>query len=227
MNGPEQFEVPPALMTIPPPWNHTFAAARRRDLDRAGWSRSGRTDALGALITALEVLPGLPIPADADVPSEFADYFDFTAQWFAEAMPMFESVSLGRIREMVTKRAGAAPTEQEVSGLAALWILTMVLDVVRSAVDWLTAPGAQNDGPAAESANRGLVDLVRRELPRQSNEVAETLLNAVAGLGQEAADLLAHVATDERAPDSVREHARSLQIWRRGRPARDEEADPS
>ena len=217
---------PPELRTLAEPWNLTSARARASAVARLRSASSADPTStlestLAALDAALEVAPGLPSEGP-DLPEELTDYFDFTAAWLAEAMPILADISIAGVDAQLRTRPDIPSGPRSAESLAWIWVGYLVHGIIREALALLrdTPAGRSSDARIAStlpaSVRDGLAAVVTRELPRQPAATSSRLLSALVGLGGPADGLVDAVARRQVPgldPEQV-EHARRLQTWR-------------
>lgn len=234
--------VPATLAALRVPWHFTSGRVRR-SAAAALPVELRTTGAVAALDAALAAYPELPEPVEAELPEEFTDYFDFTAEWLAERMPTLVEVSAATITAMLAERTAAPVSEvpeASVEALSRLWVRTITVEVIQESLALITDTPAGRSGDAridsalSPAVRSALVEIVARELPRQSTYVGSILLSALAGLGGPADRLLDEIASAGGGAASseagvwsgldpeVRRHARSVAVWRASMDAAEE-----
>jgi hypothetical protein len=197
------FAVPPALRDLADPWALTSARARHQAVNG---SAALPVDApLAAVDAALTALPDLDDPAPGDLPGELIDYFDFTAEWLAEAMPRLQDLTVPTAHAMLTERAGAPTPESATVALLAFWLRYITVGVAKDALSWLSDRLAGPDpGPGVDR----FVQLISREVARQPVDLASTLLTRLSELGPAiATPVLTTVIADPATDAELRDHA--------------------
>jgi hypothetical protein len=209
------FTVPPELRNLADPWALTSARARHQAI--TGSTSLSVDEALAALDATLTALPDLVEPAPDDLPADLIDYFDFTADWLAEAMPRLPNLTPSTVQAMLTERAGTATSDTEAVALLAFWLRYITVGVAKDALSWLSD---RLRGPDSGPAVGRFVRLITREVARQPVDLASTLLTRLSDLGPAiATPVLDAVLADPATDPELRDHAVRYRRFLAARPA--------
>jgi hypothetical protein len=190
----------------PRPWRLTHPRLRREAIAKLRCDAHNLDAILSLLDRSLEVLNASPEPS---LPEPLLTYWEFTAEWLAEAMPEIADLSDGAVASLLEQKdLGAPVSAAELTQYFSWWVLA---DLARSMLKWL------RDAPLpsrsmidsirfvklAERRWRGLEPWLASELFRTAAEVA------AAG----ARPLLEAVGNDPSVPERVRAAARNYRGW--------------
>ncbi len=185
--------LPAGLAGLPTPWNLTSRAARRAALT------TGSRDAPVVLDRVLGELPALlaASPDDEEIPTELGYYFDFTATWLAEAIPVLDGVTVAALTELLRERTGEAPDQVGSAALGRRWLAHIARYLAAEAV---TATPSDEVAP-----------VLGRHLARLDPGTASYLLALLGPVHERPLrGLLEAVAADERLDAAVRAQANGM-----------------
>jgi hypothetical protein len=191
---------------IPEPWRLTHPQLRRAAIARLGCDADNVDAVLQLLDRALEVLTTSPEPP---LPEPILTYWEFTAQWLAEAMPEMVGISEQAAAQLLEQKdLGSPVSAAELTEYFSWWV---VADLVRSLLAWL------RDMPAACRSTTDAAHFLklaeRRWRGLQPYLAGELFRTAVEVVGAGARPLIEAVGNDPAVPEPVRSAARNYAGW--------------
>ncbi len=193
------------LADAPLPWRLTHHDRRRGAASALKAGADAVETALRLLDRALEILGRTPEPSSARIPATWMDYWDFTSDWLAEAMPELADVDAGPVDRLVREKGQPAAAEP----LAQYFSWRVVADIGRSLLAWLRDPAVRS----AVDPNRFVALAEHRWRGLDPWLASDLLLTAAEIAGATALPLLAAVANDSTLQEEVRDAARDFQLW--------------
>jgi hypothetical protein len=196
--------LPTALLDDAPlPWRLTHSDRRRKAAATVKCDATVLATVSHLLDRCLEVLSRTPEPAVAE---PWIEYWGFTADWLAEAMPELADIQVETVTALlVQKGPGQEASAQELAMYFSWWVL---LDLSRSLLAWLRDTCRSIVDP------RRFMELAARRWRGIDPWLAEELFRAAVEIaGRMALPLLESVERDPTVLDRIREAARNYRGW--------------